>query len=146
LIYNSFGSQWTINKNKSRVVSGDEKIKVKKNKLEFSGKKVAYKKGFVRIYRNGIYAKKVKIKKSGKWNTSFKDTGSAVKEFVIKYYNKSNILQMNSETYALGINRGSLVEATFEKMSLSGTENVATDNAAKNSGNHSKIEGVAEGM
>jgi hypothetical protein len=147
LIYNSFGSQWTIAKNHSRTLSGDEKIKVKKKKLEFSGKKVAYKKGYVRIYRDGNYAKKVKIKKSGKWSTNFKDTGSAMKDFVIKYYNKSNVLQMNSETYTLGINRGSLVETTLEKMSFDGTEKAATDNnTAKTSKNNSKIEGVAEGM
>jgi hypothetical protein len=115
LVYNSFGSQWTITKNHSQSLSGGEKMKVKKKSLEFSGKKTAYKKGYVRIYRNGVYVKKVKIKKSGKWSASFKDTGSASKYFVIKYYNKSNALQMNSETYAIGINRGNLGEATLEK-------------------------------
>lgn len=123
LIYNSFGSQWTINKNKSRTLSGDEKLKVEKKKLKFSGKKKVYKKGRVKIYRDGNLVKSVKIKKSGKWSTKFKDTGSAVKEFVLKYYNSSGELQMNSETYVLGINRGSLVEATLEKASFSGSVN-----------------------
>jgi hypothetical protein len=118
LIYNSFGSQWTITKNHSRTLSDGEKMKVKKKSLEFSGKKTAYKKGYVRIYRDGIYAKKVKIMKNGKWSASLKDTGSAAKYFVIKYYSKSNVLQMNSETYAIGINRGSLSEATFEKATV----------------------------
>jgi hypothetical protein len=121
LFYNSFGSAYVITKNHSRTLSGDEKIKVQKKKLEFSGKKTAWKKGRVKIYRNGNLVKNVKIKKSGKWKASFKDTGSAVKDFVLKYYNSGNVLQMNSETYALGINRGSLVEATLQKATFDGS-------------------------
>jgi len=120
LVYNSFGPQWTIKKNKSRTLSGDEKIKVKKKKMEFSGKKKVYKKGYVRVYRDGSHVKKIKIKNSGKWKGSFKDTGSAVKEFVIKYFSKSGALQMVSETYVLGIDRGNLAEATLKKASFSG--------------------------
>lgn len=121
LIYNSFGSQWTIAKNHSQTLSGDEKIKVKKKKLEFSGKKTAWKKGRVRVYRDGNLVKNVKIKNSGKWKAKFKDTGSAVKEFVIKYYDRNGTLQLISETYILGINRGSLVEATLEKATFDGS-------------------------
>ncbi|MFA5871948.1 MAG: hypothetical protein WC858_04510 [Parcubacteria group bacterium] len=129
LVYNSFGSQWTIGRNHSKTLSGGEKIKVKKKKLEFSGKKTTYKKGYVRIYRNGVLAKKVKIKKSGKWSASFRDTGSAVKDFVIKYYNSHNTLQMNSETYTLGINRGGLNAATLEKANYTGpAENSVGEN------------------
>ncbi|MCX6762832.1 MAG: hypothetical protein NT093_03570 [Candidatus Moranbacteria bacterium] len=147
LVYNSFGSQWTIAKSHAQILSGNEKVKVKKSKLEFSGKKAAYKKGWVRIFRNNKQVRKVKIKNSGRWSAKFKDTGSTVKDFVIKYYSKNNILQMNSETYTLGINRGSLSEATLEKMSLSGTENIGTDNnAVKISKNHSKIDDAVKGM
>ena len=121
LIYNSFGSAYVITKNHSKTLSGDEKIKVKKKKIEFSGKKTAYKKGRVKIYRDGSLVKNVKIKKSGKWKAGFKDTGSAVKDFVLKYYDSTGVLQMNSETYALGIDRGSLVEATLEKATFDGS-------------------------
>ena len=125
----SFGSQYTISKNHSKTVSGGEKIKVKKKKIEISGKKTAYKKGKVKIYRNGNYVKKAKVKNNGKWKLNFKDTGSAVKTFVFKYYNSSGTLQYNSETYVIGVDRGSLVEATLEKMSFDGT---AGENNADN--------------
>ncbi|MDI6778388.1 MAG: hypothetical protein QMD77_04305 [Patescibacteria group bacterium] len=134
LIYNSFGSQWTITKNHSQTLSGDEKMKVKKKKLEFSGKKTAWKKGRVKVYRDGSLVKNVKIKNSGKWKAKFKDTGSAVKDFVLKYYDSSGTLQMNSETYALGINRGSLVEATLEKAAFEGS---SAEKAKKSTGGQS---------
>lgn len=135
LVYNSFGSAYVITKNHSKTLSGDEKIKVKKKKLEFSGKKTAWKKGRVKIYRDGSLVKNVKIKKSGKWKVSFKDTGSAVKDFVLKYYNSNGTLQMNSETYVLGIDRGSLVEATLQKATFSGssTEKPKDTNASRQS-------------
>jgi len=148
LVYNSFGPEWTISKNHSQVLSGNEKIKVKKSKLEFSGKKAEYSKGFVRIFKDGNQVKKVKMKKSGKWSTSFKDKGSAVKDFVIKYYDKNNVLQVNSETYSLGIDRGSLTLATFEKKSLSddGNSGASVDQSPKKSKNQGKIEGAAGDM
>jgi hypothetical protein len=121
LIYNSFGSQWTIAKGHSQTLSGDEKLKVQKKKLEFSGKKKVWKKGRVRIYRDGSLVKNVKINKGGNWKAKLGDTGSAVKEFVLKYYDSHGTLQMNSETYVLGINRGSLVETTLQKASFEGS-------------------------
>lgn len=143
LIY-SFGSQWTINKNKSKTFSGGEKMKVKKNKLEFSGKKTSLKKGKVKVYRNGDYVKKVKIKNSGKWKLSFKDTGSSVKYFVLKYYNSANQLQFNSETYAIGINRGSLSEATLTKAEYLGSAENFQKEAIKASGNIEQDTGYSE--
>jgi hypothetical protein len=54
---------------------------------------------------------------------------------------------MNSETYTLGINRGSLSEATLEKMSLSGTKSIGTDNnVVKTSKNYGKIEDAMKSM
>jgi 3D (Asp-Asp-Asp) domain-containing protein len=148
LVYNSFGPQWIVKKNKKQVLSGDEKMKVAKSRLEFSGKNKDLKKGYARIYRDGTLVKSVKIKNSGKWSAKFKDTGSAVKDIFIRYYNSHDTLQMNSETYSIGINRGSLSLANLEKMSLSGTENSAVDKVVENSKNknNSKIEGAAGNM
>jgi hypothetical protein len=134
LIYNSFGSQWAITKGHSQTLSGDEKIKVQKKKIEISGKKKIWKKGRVRVYRDGSLVKNVKINKGGNWKAKFSDSGSAVKDFVIKYYDSHKVLQMNSETYTLGINRGSLVETTLQKASFEGSN---TEKAKKSTGGQS---------
>lgn len=101
----AFGPQYSIRKNKSKTLSGGEKMKVKKNKVEFRGKKTSYKKGKVKLYRDGDYKKSVKIKNNGKWKVSLKDKGSETKVFLLKYYNSGSTLQMNSETYVIEISR-----------------------------------------
>lgn len=106
LIYNSFGAQWAIAKNRSQVLSGGEKIKVKTKKIEFSGKNKEYKKGRVRIVVDGVSKKVVKIGKSGKWTAKFTLKGSEARKVVIRYYDSHRVLQMNSETYSLGIRSG----------------------------------------
>jgi hypothetical protein len=120
LIYNSFGAQWAISKNHSQVLSGGEKVKVKAKKIEFSGKNKEYKKGRVRIVVDGVSKKVVKIGNSGKWSAKFVLKGSAVKNVVIKYYNSHRNLQMNSETYTLGIRTG-VSALTLKKATLNGS-------------------------
>ncbi|MFA5926477.1 MAG: hypothetical protein WC831_06170 [Parcubacteria group bacterium] len=143
LIYNSFGPQWAINKNKSQILSGGEKMKVKTNKVEFSGKNAEYKKGRVRIVVDGVSKKVAKIGKSGKWSAKFTLKGSSVKNIIIRYYDSKRNLQTNSETYAVGINRGSLNLATLEKKSFSGEGDSVADQNTEAVQNHSKLKGSA---
>ena len=116
LIYN-LGPEFTLNKNKSASFTGGEKVKVAKKKITLSGKKKTFKKGRVRIFRNGVLKKIVKIKKSGVWKANFKDSESAMRSYKFKYYTKAGSNTESSRTYVFRINRTGVAVTAVEKPS-----------------------------
>ncbi|MDI6778387.1 MAG: hypothetical protein QMD77_04300 [Patescibacteria group bacterium] len=129
LIYDA-GPQYAIGKNKSATLWNGEKMKVKKKKFEFSGKRTDLKKGRVRLLVSGSSKKVVKIKKSGKWSLKYRHKTNETVLLRFKYYNSSGTNVENPETYVVQVSHsGSLTpvmlkSADFEPMSYSETQNM----------------------
>lgn len=134
LVY-EVGAAYAIGKNKSANLVLGEKMKVKKKKFEFSGKRTDLKKGRVRLLVEGSSKKVVKIKKSGKWSIKYNHKTSGVVRMKFKFYNSGGTNVQNSNNYFVQVSHSgtltpvTLKSADFEPMSFSGS---STD--AKSSG------------
>jgi hypothetical protein len=127
LVYD-FGPQYAIGKNQSATLWNGEKMKVKKKKFEFSGKRTTLKKGRVRLLVNGSSKKVVKIKKNGKWKIKYNHKTSETLRIRFKFYNSGGTNVENPETYVVQVkHNGTLTpvvfkKADFEPMSYSGEQ------------------------
>ncbi len=118
LVYD-FGPQYAIGKNKSATLWNGEKMKVKKKKFEFSGKRTDLKKGRVRLMVSGSSKKVVKIKKNGKWKLKYNHKTNETVRLRFKYYNSSGINVENPETYVVQVSHsGSLTPVMLKRTDL----------------------------
>jgi hypothetical protein len=118
LIYDA-GPQYAIGKNQSATLWNGEKMKVKKNKFEFSGTRATLKKGKVRLLVNGTSKKLVKIKKSGKWKIKYNHKTNETVRLRFKFYNSSGTNVENPETYVVQVSHsGTLTPVTLKRSNL----------------------------
>lgn len=118
LIYDA-GPQYAVGKNQSATLWNGEKMKVKKKKFEFSGKRTTLKKGKVRLLVNGSSKKIVKIKKNGKWSIKYNHKTAETVRIRFKFYNSSGANVENPETYVVQVSHsGTLTPVILKRPDL----------------------------
>ncbi|HLM83937.1 MAG TPA: hypothetical protein VK254_01850 [Candidatus Bathyarchaeia archaeon] len=126
LVYD-FGPQYALGKSQAASLWNGEKMKIKKNRFEFSGKRTDLKKGQVRLLVGGVSRKVVKIKSSGKWKIKYNHKAAATVQIRFKFYNSHGTAIQAPETYVVQVNHKSKLTpvmfktADLKPMSLDGT-------------------------